>query len=88
MSKGMPMLTKSVFFLSGKEQGLSEGLNEGLKSLHIAVSSNLGIKAKDLVTILNNRPLKTIERQIKELIELNLIERRGSRKDGGYWLVG
>ena len=82
--------TKSVFYLCDKErvlsEGLNEGLNEGLKSLHIAISSNVGIKAKDLVVVLNNRPLKTIERQIKDLIELNLIERRGSRKDGGYWL--
>ena len=67
-------------------EGLREGLNEGLKSLHRAVSANQGEKAKDLVAILNNRPLKTIERQIKDLIELKLIERRGSRKDGGYWV--
>jgi len=72
----------------GLSEGLSEGLNEGLKSLYSAVVKNPGIKAKDLTTVLQNRPLKTIERQIKNLLVLNLIERRGSRKTGGYWVVG
>ena len=71
----------------GLNGGLSEGLNEGLKSLYSAVVKNPGIKAKDLTAVLENRPLKTIERQIKNLLVLNLIERRGSRKTGGYWVV-
>lgn len=61
-----------------------EGLNEGLKTLLSAIKENPGIKAKDLNPLLNGRPVKTIERQIKTLIENNLIERRGSRKTGGY----
>ncbi len=62
-----------------------EGLSEGLKSLYTAIMSNPGIQAKDLVSVLDNRPLKTIERQIKKLTELDLIKHRGSRKTGGYW---
>jgi len=68
----------------GLSEGLNEGLNEGLKSLLAAVIRNPGIKAKDLPILLDNRSLKTIERQIRELVKQRLIERRGSRKTGGY----
>jgi len=33
------------------------------------------------------RPIKTIERQVKLLIEKKIIARRGSRKTGGYWKI-
>ncbi len=69
----------------GLSEGLSKGLNEGLKTLYAEIEKNPGIQAKDLSPILENRPIKTIERQIKKLTELRLIERRGSRKSGGYW---
>ena len=69
-----------------KGEGLSEGLSEGLKALLAAIKLSPGIKAKDLSPRLNGRPIKTIERQIKVLIERNLIERRGSRKTGGYYI--
>lgn len=65
----------------------SEGLNEGLKSLLMAIRDNPGIKAKDLSPRLDGRPIKTIERQIKTLVENYLIERKGSRKTGGYYRV-
>lgn len=64
----------------------NEGLNEGLKSLLERIEETPGIKAKDLSRRLEDRPVKTIERQIKTLIEKRLIERRGSRKTGGYFL--
>ena len=70
-----------------KDEGLNEGLNEGLKSLLVAIKDNAGIKAKNLSSVLDNRPLKTIERQIKILINKKLVERRGSRKTGGYYYV-
>ena len=70
-----------------EDEGLSEGLNEGLKSLLVAIKDNTGIKAKNLSSTLNNRPLKTIERQIKILINKKLVERRGSRKTGGYYYI-
>jgi len=68
-------------------EGLNEGLNEGLKTLLIEIINNEGIQAKDLSTKLNNRPIKTIERQIKELKDMKLIERLGSKKTGGYYLI-
>lgn len=69
------------------DEGLNEGLNEGLKSVYEIILKYNGIQAKDISNYLNNRSLKTIERQIKELINRGLIERRGSRKTGGYWNV-
>lgn len=71
----------------GLSEGINEGLNEGLKSLLATIIKNPGIRANALPPLLENRPLKTIERQIKVLVEQQLIERRGSRKTGGYWGV-
>jgi predicted transcriptional regulator len=47
-----------------------------------------GLKAKDISQKLNNRPIKTIERQMNQLIKFGLVERKGSRKTGGYYLTG
>jgi len=66
---------------------LNNTVNEGLRSLLAAIIKNPGVQAKDLPALLENRPLKTIERQIRELVIQHLIQRRGSRKTGGYWAV-
>ena len=71
----------------GLSEGLNEGLNEGLISLLNVIRANEGIQAKDIPSLLENRPLKTIERQIADLVSRKLIERRGSRKTGGYYNV-
>jgi ATP-dependent DNA helicase RecG len=71
----------------GINEGLSEGLSEGLKSLLAVITKNPGVKAKDLPILLDNRSVKTIERQISVLVKQRLIERRGSRKTGGYWSI-
>ncbi|MGV8091888.1 MAG: winged helix-turn-helix transcriptional regulator [Mangrovibacterium sp.] len=65
---------------------LDEGLNEGLKTLLETVGSNPGIQAKELSVKLG-RPLKTIERQVRDLVQKNLIECRGSKKTGGYFII-
>jgi len=70
----------------GLDEGLNEGLNEGLKSLLISISLHEGIQAKDLSSKLD-RPIKTIERQIRELVQRNIIERKGSKKTGGYFII-
>lgn len=51
------------------------------------IKSNPGIKAKDASALLDNRPVSTIEKQIRELTGKGLIERRGSKKSGGYYMV-
>lgn len=77
-------VVKIVFKLSNGDN-LNEGLNEGLNSLFKVIITNPGIQAKDISPILDSRPLKTIERQLSQLIKINKIERRGSRKTGGYY---
>ena len=81
------LVFKMVIPIREGVKGLNEGLNEGLKSLLEAIQSKPGIKAKDLVAALNNRPIKTIERQIKELTEMEYIKRQGSKKTGGYHVI-
>jgi predicted transcriptional regulator len=67
--------------------GLNGGLNSGLKSIFDTIKNNPGIKAKDASILLDNRAISTIEKQIKELSNKGLIERRGSKKAGGYYAV-
>lgn len=71
----------------GLSEGLNEGLNEGLKSVLLLIESNPGIQANAISVLLGNRPLKTIERQIKTLVEKGMIERIGSKKTGGYHTI-
>ena len=69
-----------------KTARLNEGLNEGLKSLLQVIAKKPGLKVKEVSEKLGNRPIKTVERQIKTLVEKGLIERRWSKKTGGYFL--
>jgi ATP-dependent DNA helicase RecG len=77
----------TVFNKQHEDNSSSEGLNKGLNELLLAIERNGGIKAKELSILLNNRPIKTIERQIMILTKKGLIERRGSKKTGGYYNV-
>lgn len=81
------LIEEDIFKTQIKVPDENEGLNEGLKTLLLQIKSNEGIQAKELSEKLDNRPLKTIERQIKNLKNLELIERRGSRKTGGYYPI-
>jgi ATP-dependent DNA helicase RecG len=66
--------------------GLNGGLNEGLKFLLSVIRENPGIQVKELAKKLN-RSIDTLDKQIKKLTKMNLIERRGSKKTGGYWTL-
>lgn len=80
-------IDKELMTNEGLNEGLYEGLNEGLKSLLIAIGKNEGIRAKQLSALLANRSIKTLDRQISILVKKGLIERRGSRKTGGYFIL-
>ena len=69
-------------------EGLNEGLNEGLKSLLAVISQNPGIQTRRASALLDNRSGKTLEKQIQTLVGKDLIEHRGSKKTGGYFLKG
>lgn len=71
------------FRLSG---GLSDGLSEGLNLLLATIKEHPGIQTNKLSVIID-RPVKTLERQIKTLAEKKLIERHGSKKTGGYRFI-
>ena len=74
--------------LNGQLSGqLNETLSETLSETLNLVRNNPGIKRIDLVDRTGLAPA-TISRYISVLIEKNLIERRGSKKTGGYYPVG
>jgi len=56
-----------------------------LSSLLENIEKNPGIQANTIADNLN-RPIDTIKKQIRALTQKELIERRGSRKTGGYFL--
>ena len=68
----------------GLTSGVNVEVNEGLKSLLNFIRLHPGVQAKDCSKNLD-RPIKTIERQIKELTDRGYIYREGSRKTGGYY---
>jgi len=70
----------------GLSGGLSGGLNEGQQKVFRLIQENEGIKVKD-ISIRLNMPVDTIDKHIKVLINKNLIERQGSKKTGGYYMV-
>jgi len=71
----------------GSNGGLSGGLNGGLKTLLNLIEKNPGLQQKDLSQKLNNRPLRTLEKQINFLVQNGNIIRKGSPKSGGYFKV-
>ncbi len=68
----------------GLTGGLTGGLNEALRSLLEVITKNPGIKAKD-ASVLLKRPIDTVDKQIKYLVNKGMAERRGSKKTGGYY---
>lgn len=69
---------------TGLSPQLSEGINEGLKSILEYISENPGLNAITLSEKLQI-PLSTIERKLKVLKNKNYIIFRGSKKTGGYF---
>ena len=58
-------------------------LNGTLKDVLTCVKKSPGIQANQISAILK-KPIDTIKKQIKTLADKGLIERKGSRKSGGY----
>ena len=70
----------------GLNGGLNDGLNDGQQKVIQLIQENEGIKVKD-ISLQLNMPIDTIDKHIRVLIKKNLIERRGSKKTGGYYIV-
>ncbi len=63
---------------------LTGTLSGTLNQVIICIRENPGIQANQVSERLK-RPIDTVKKQIKQLVDKSLIERKGSRKTGGYW---
>ncbi len=77
---------KTTFYANKKVfEGLNEGISEGLKKLYDLIKNNPNNRSAFFAAELATS-VKNIERWIKELKEKDLIEYRGSKKTGGYFV--
>ncbi len=65
---------------------LNGTLNSTQQKVFNTIKSNPNIKAKEIATLLDI-PRDTLNKQLKFLIKNGIIERRGSKKAGGYWNI-
>jgi len=75
-----------VVFKRKPEEKVTEngGLSGGLKTVYDAIRKRGGIKAK-YISLELGMPLRTVERNISRLEEMDKVERKGSKKTGGYY---
>ena len=69
---------------------LNDILNDTLNADELAIvkfiEATPGVQISDIMTFIGkSRP--TINRYVARLVELSIIERRGSRKTGGYYIL-
>lgn len=75
-------------FINDQKALQTGGLNQEktpLDELYGLIGANPGIKAKNISDRLN-RPLDTVYKQIIKLVKEGLVERKGSKKTGGYYI--
>ncbi len=70
----------------GVNDGLNDELNSGQKEVYLFIKNKSGIMAK-LISNELNMPFGTVDRHIRVLLKKGLIERRGSKKTGGYYII-
>ena len=63
---------------------VERSLNQGQQSVYDCIQQNPGLKVPG-ISDETGIPAKSVERHIKALIALHLIEHRGSKKTGGYY---
>ena len=64
---------------------INDRINDRIMATYTIIRLNPGIKRKDISNI-SGKSLPTIDRHIDVLTEDGLIEYRGSRKTGGYYV--
>ena len=69
-----------------KNGELNGELNEKQKLIYNKIKNKPGIKANQLSEILNI-PFSTMDKNIRILLKNKLIERKGSKKTGGYYVI-
>ena len=50
------------------------------------IEAHPGVQVSDIMTF-TNKSMRTVKRYVARLVELSKIERRGSRKTGGYYIL-
>jgi ATP-dependent DNA helicase RecG len=81
-----PQFVFNDFFtvVFNRKNNLNGELNKGQETVYLYIKKHKGINAKDISDELNI-PFSTIDKQVRVLLRKNLIERRGSKKTGGYY---
>ena len=74
-----------TFFKTRANGELNGELNDRQKIVYNKIKEQPGIKAIDLSNILKI-PFSTVDKYIRVLLNKKLIERRGSKKTGGYFI--
>lgn len=69
-----------------EDGGLSGGLNERQKSVLQMIKETPGLNLKT-VAEKTNIPVDTLDKYLRLLVKLQMVERRGSKKTGGYWAI-
>ena len=69
----------------GLNGGLNNKLNETQQKVYAEISKRPGVMIKELSGRLQI-PIDTLDKVVSSLRKMNLIERRGSKKVGGYWV--
>ena len=81
-ANGEPRKPTSTDSVAG--DGINGGINGGIRNV---IATNAGIDVAKLVALLG-KSRRMVERAVANLKKLGVIEYRGSKKTGGYYLVG
>ena len=78
--------------ISGTINGtLNDTINDTLNADDLTIvqfiEDHPGVQVSDIMTF-TGKSMRTIKRYIARLIEMSVVERRGSRKTGGYYRKG
>ena len=85
MLNGQPIESRGILNgqLNGQLKGqLNEGQQETLNYIIQHQGCNTTIIAKEL-----GKPFRTVDKHVRVLLSLSIIERRGSKKTGGYYRI-
>ena len=86
IEKGRPKDTDITPSTQLVDEGVREGVNEGVARLLSLIQDKPGMRTPQ-ISIALDVPIKTLERWLKKLREKGKVEFRGNPKTGGYWSV-
>ena len=75
----------TVIYSMEYDGGLNGGLNESQRMTLEFIRQHEGCQVKQISSELNV-PVDTIDKHISVLVNYSMIERRGSKKTGGYYV--